>query len=230
MRQRNPFDRQTVYFLISDLQDMIEKGNVHFQDEQQYHELMDYFEAEFQLSQALEVAEHGIAQFHQSFQLLYRKAEMLLKAGLAEQALRVLDKADHLSPGQLPSYLLRAESLAQLDLHDAALDLLQCIKYDLTSTEKSSVYLQQALVHHELKHYEQAYHLMVAALKANPDNQEVLSRMWFYVEAARKHKESIQVHQEVVDYHPFSALAWYNLGSAYQYFARHTEAIEASPI
>ncbi|HHM21645.1 MAG TPA: tetratricopeptide repeat protein, partial [Bacteroidetes bacterium] len=227
MRQRNSLDRQAIFYLISQLEDMIDKGEVCFPDERQYHDLINYYEGEYLFERALEVAGYAIDQYCHSLDLYLRKAEILLQNRQAEQALATLDQADRLAPGGLASALLRAEALAALGLCTEALHLLESLRYHTSGKDLSKVYTQEGLLHHYQKNYEMEYLLLEAALKEDPSNDEALSRMWYCVEAARKHRESIELHKALLEQNPFSSLAWYNLGASHQYLANHDEAIEA---
>lgn len=227
MRQRKSLDRQAVFHLISKLEDMIDKGGVFFPNEGQYLDLINYYEGEYLFDRALEVIDFAILQYSLSLEFYLRRAELLLQASQSEQALATLDKVDMLAPGCLTSSLLRAEGLAALDMHEEAFNLLDELETDATSEELSRIYELKGLIHHHLKEYEQEFILLKAALLEDPTNNEALSRMWYCVETARKHKESVKLHQHIINQTPYSTLAWYNLGASQQYLANHEEAIEA---
>lgn len=227
MRQRNSKNRHAIFNLISVYEVMLEKGQVFFSDESQYHDLMDYFERECLLDRALEVADYAITQCGYSVDFFLRKAELLLQNQEAEQAMAALDIADTLSPDSLASSLLRAESFASLGMYEDGISLLDSLKPLATSEELSQLYVCEALIYESLKEYERMFYLLKAALEENHTNNEALSRMWFCVENAGKHEESIEVHERIIDEDPFSALAWYNLGAAHHHQCNYEEAIEA---
>ncbi len=227
MRQRKSLDRQAVFHLISKLEDMTDKGGVFFPNEGQYTDLINYYEGEYLFERALEVAEYAILQFGLSLEFYLRKAELLLQTGHAERALAALDKAELLVPGYLTTSILRAEGLIELDMPHEAISLLKSLELHANGKELSLIYMQKGLVHHHLKEYEQEFFMLKASLLEDPNNSEALSRMWYCVELAKKHYESVDLHQQILDYDPFSSLAWYNLGASQQYLANHEEAIEA---
>ena len=227
MRQRNPIDRQAIFFLVNRLDDMIDKGGVIFPGEGHYHDLINYYEGEYLFERALEVADYAILQYSLSLDFYIRKAELLLQSGLAEQALATLDKADRLAPEYLTTVLLRAEGYAALDMTDEAIQLLEKYRDNFEGKELSKVYAHEGLMYHYQRKYDREYLMLEAALREDPDNKDALSRMWYCVEAARKHNESVELHKELIEINPFSSLAWYNLGASQQYLANHEEAIEA---
>ena len=227
MRQRKSFDRQAIFFLISNLEEMIDKGGVFFPSERPYTDLINYYEGEYLFERALEVAEYAILQFGFSLEFYLRKADLLLQTRQAERALAILDKVDLFAPGCLTTSILRAEGLIELDMPSEAFSLLENLKPEANGKELSLIYMQKGLIHHYLKEYEQEFFMLKAALLEDPDNTEALSRLWYCVELARKHYESVDLHQQILDHDPFSSLAWYNLGASQQYLANHEEAIEA---
>ncbi len=227
MRQRKSLDRQAVFYLISKLEDMIGKGGVFFPTEGHYQTLIDYYEGEYLFERAHEVAEYAILQYSLSPQFHLHKAELLLQMKQPEQALAALDKADLLIPDCISSFLLRAEGFAALGMHLEAINLLDGLKEGVAPEELSRVYVQEALIYHDQKEHEREFYTLKAALKENPSNGEALSRMWYCVEAARKHEESVALHKRILDQDPFCALAWYNLGTSQQYLCNYEEAIEA---
>ncbi|MBI5917273.1 MAG: tetratricopeptide repeat protein [Bacteroidetes bacterium] len=206
---------------------MLEKNRVFFANLQCYHELIDYYERECLLDRALEVVGSAILQVGLSADFLLRNAELLLEKKQAEQALSVIDQAEILAPGCLRASILRAEGFASLGMLDASLALLDSLKEDASTEELSNIYVCEALIYDNLKEYERMFFVLKAALQENPSNTEALSRMWYVVEYARKHEESIKLHEEILEDTPYNALAWYNLGAAHHYLCNYEEAIEA---
>ena len=227
MRHENQLDNQAVFYLISKLETMIDKGGVFFPHEGQYHDLINYYEGEYLFERALEVADYAILQYSLSLDFYLRKAELLLQNAQAEQALAALDKAELLVPNCLTTSLLRSEGLAALDMHSEAIYLLEGLRDSVSGKDLSKVYAQEGLMYHLQREYEREYLMLEAALKEDHDNKEALSRMWYCVEAARKHRESVELHKAIIEKNPFSSLAWYNLGASQQYLTNYEEAIEA---
>jgi tetratricopeptide (TPR) repeat protein len=228
MSRRNTKHRQAIFHLISDLEAMSETGGVSFSHEQPYHDLMDYFEEECLLERALEVADYAINQYTCSVEFLIRKAELLIDNKQVELALATLDKVDAMSDGLLSTNLLRASALATLEMYEEAFDLLDQLKDRFQNREcLSDIFVCEALIYQQLKQHERVFYLLKAALEENPENDEALSRMWYCVESARMYEESVNLHEWILEEHPFCSLAWYNLGAANEYLCNHQEAIEA---
>lgn len=227
MGHSNITDRQAIFNLISTYEDMLEKNQVKFANHISYHALIDYYERECLLDRALEVVGHAIDRSGFDTSFFLRKAELLLEKNEATQALFLLDQVDEKSPGLLRAAILRAESFAMMGMHDQSLALLDGLKYNANSKELSKIYVCEALIYDSLKEFERMFYVLKAALAEDPSNSEALSRMWYVVEYARKHEESIELHEKIVEDDPYNALAWYNLGASQSYLCNYEEAIEA---
>lgn len=196
-------------------------------DEESYHRLIDYFEQQCLLERALETVDHALRQHGQVADFHLRKAELLLEGEDAVQAMTALDRLEQLFPARLQAILLRAECLAAMHLHEEGLALLEQAKQGATPSGLSDIHVCEALIYEGLKEHDRTFYLLKAALEENPSNSEALSRMWFCVENARKHKESVSLHERLLDVDPYNALAWYNLGTAHHYLCNYEKAVEA---
>jgi len=112
-------------------------------------------------------------------------------------------------------------------MHEDGISLLGSLKSYVTAEELSDIYVCEALIYENLHEYERMFYLLKAALEENPSNIDALSQMWFCVENARKHEESVDLHQKILEEDPYNALAWYNLGASYHYLCEYEKAIEA---
>ncbi|MCU0348508.1 MAG: tetratricopeptide repeat protein [Saprospiraceae bacterium] len=227
MGHSNYNDRQAIFNLISKYEDMLERSQVKFTNHQSYHVLVDYYERECLLDRALEVVNHALAQTGHETSFCLRKAELLLEKKDALQALSLLDQVEARKPGLLRAAILRAEGLAMMGLHSQGLALLDAVKYSTSGPDLAKVYVCEALIYDSLKEYERMFYVLKAALDEDPSNTEALSRMWYVVEYARKHEESLALHERIVDADPYNALAWYNIGASQAYLCNYEAAIEA---
>jgi len=206
---------------------MSQRGRVTFSDEQSYHFLIDYFQEEYLIERALDVVEYALQEYPRSFGFHIRKAQLLIDIQHEEMAMAALDEAEALAPVELEIPLLRAEVLTSLELYDEALSLLEALKLTESGKELSDVYLAESLVYESMGSYEQMFCALVSSLKEDPNNASALERMWLCVELSKKFRESITLHEEILEINPYSYLAWYNLGAAHAYYGNYDEAIEA---
>ncbi|MCR9286597.1 tetratricopeptide repeat protein [Saprospiraceae bacterium] len=227
MSQKDFNNKQAIFDLVSRFEDMCQNGKVSFLDEQSYHMLINYFQEEYLIDRALDVVDYAIAQHNFSSEFYIRKAELLIDYQREELAMGALDKAEILAPNELKIPLMRAEALASLELYDDALQILEGLKHFQDTEDLSKVFLTESLVYEAMEEYQRMYYALQASLKENIKNKEALERMWICVELSKKFRESIKLHEHILNEDPYSYLAWYNLGAAKSYYGHYEEAIEA---
>ncbi len=228
MNQSNFTKKETIFDIVSLFEEMSQTEAVQFPTEESYYKLIDYFEVECQFNRALEVAEYALTQHPYSAGFHLRKAQLLLDSQHEELAMAALDEAEIHSPGNREISLLRSEILSSLELYDDALAILEDLKQEaVDSREMSNIYLYESLVYENMKSHERRFYTLKAALLENPDNQVALKKMWFCTEISKKFDESVALHEKILEDHPFSALAWRNLGAAHAYFCDYEKAIVA---
>ncbi len=227
MSQKDFNNKQAIFELVSRFETMCQSGGVAFPDEESYYLLIDYFQEEYLVDRALEVVDYAIEQHPFSADFFIRKAQLLIDSQREEMAMAALDEAESLAPGDIVIPLLRAESLASLELFEDALLILEELKLNAEPEYLSNIYLTESSVFESMEEYERMFYSLKAALLENHDNKEALERMWICVELSKKFKESIELHEDILDLNPYSHLAWYNLGAAQSYYGNYEEAIEA---
>ncbi|MBK8655738.1 MAG: tetratricopeptide repeat protein [Haliscomenobacter sp.] len=220
--------RPDLHQLLTILETMLQEEQEVFFSEPEFELLADYFEDDDQPGRALELINAALRHYPYTLDLHLRKAELLLRASEAHKALEALDGAMHLNPFELDICLLRAESLAFLGEYEAALDVLEDrFAESETPDDRSDILYIQGLILEQMEEYEGMYQALRSALEWRPGHPEALERFGIAVEITRKYKESIVFHQALVDDHPYTALAWFNLGQALAYEAAYEDALEA---
>ena len=214
---RQYFNNQnTIDVLVSEYEAMSQKGTVGFLEEKVFLQLIDYYQDQLQIDRALEVVDHAITQYKFSADFHIRKAQLLIECRQEEQAIDSLEQAQMYAPSEIGIFLLRVEILCSLSKHEEALLLLESIKPNATDEDLNEIYLYEARICEYRQQFEEMYYVLEKILLSDPRNKEALERMWLCVELSQKHKESVALHTRLIDEHPYSYLAWFNLGHAYQ--------------
>lgn len=213
--------------LVSEYETSHQEGMSVFYDETVFLQLIDYYAEESMIERALEVADEAIRCHEFSASLYIRKAALLIRIREEDEALDILDRAEVLAPNAVDIQLLRAEALVFLGDHSEALLILEELKESADAEKLSDVYVTESLLYEKIELYDRMFYALEAALSENPDNQDALERLWLCVELSKKYKESVRLHERILDHNPYSHIAWYNLGHAYAYLGRYEDAIEA---
>lgn len=213
--------------LIRQFEDM-RKGHPHsFLDEDSFELIIDYYDGHEDLTNALQAADFGIAQFPYCSQLLIRKADLLIAAGRYTQSLELLEKAAALNPGDFNLYILMADAYLGLKQPDMATKLVNENIDRFSGEDRSELLLELADVYDDWEEFDKLFDCLKMVLEEDPENEEALHKICFWAEYTGRIEESIRLHQQILDDHPYNELAWFNLGSAYQEIRLYEKAIDA---
>jgi tetratricopeptide (TPR) repeat protein len=93
--------------------------------------------------------------------------------------------------------------------------------------DKIDLLFELADVYDDYEEFEKVFDCLRLILEYEPANEEALYKICFWTDFTGRNEESIRLHQSIIDQHPYSELAWFNLGSAYQGLKLYEKAIDA---
>ncbi len=227
MKKQNSDSQNTISALISEYEAMSHEGTVGFIEEKVFFELAAYYQQEKQLGKAIEVIDHALSQYRYSSEFYLLKAELLLEQAQPQKASECLDMAEIYSPTELEIQLLRAEVLVALGNTEKAFRLLDKVEIGASLFEQSEIQLCRACIYEYMEEFKPMFFALNAAILANPKNQMALERLWLSVELSQQYRESIDLHQRIIDIDPYCFIAWYNLGHAFSCVREFKSAAES---
>lgn len=194
-----------------------------------FFRLMSFYEEEGSFPKALEIVDQALSLFKFSPKLHTQKAKLLIACNNGELALESLDRAEVFGQSFIETDLLRARAYLRMDDYSTALNILTELKlnYFTSPSESSRIYVTEALIYERQEEFERMFLALRDALKEDPFSQEALERMWLAVELAKKHRESVELHEWLIDENPYAYQAWYNLAHAQYFLCNFEEALEA---
>ncbi len=230
MDQHNYDKQNTLNNLISEYEAMSQKGTVGFYEETVFSQLIDYYENESAIDLALEVVEQALNQHLFSTSLYCRKAALLALQKQQDAAFSALKKAEHLSPSDYEVKLMKAEVYGLFGDFALALSIIKELKVAChidNRKQLAAIFFSEGVIFERMQQYDSMFLAWKQTIKFNPTHKEVLDKIWLCVEMSRKFDESIELCNQIIDYDPYCAKAWYNLGHAQTYFGNYKAAIEA---
>ncbi len=213
--------------LVAEYENVIQSGDQKYYREDDFIQLIEYYEDEAMLSCAFKVAQQALHCHPYSILLYLKKAMLLLKYKQAEKALYILEKAAALSPNNLQMNLLKVEVLTHLGKPHEALAQIEALKAEASKNEWSDIYVAEAIVYEKIEHYDEMFYALEKAIKFDVGNKTALDKLWICVELSKKYEESIALHEKILDQNAYCHTAWYNLGHAYTYLGQYREAADA---
>ena len=196
--------------------------------EKDFIAIAQHYNQERFLQEAIHTINQGIATYPKSQILKVQQIRLLIDQNHPSLALALLQQADNEVLTAIDLDLLAVESMIRSKKYEAALSKLNGMKrkYQLPK-DRSDIFVLEGLIYEKLNQFDMVFRSINEALHYNPSHEGALTRMLFFVDFTRKHKESIRFHQQLLKKEHYSALTWYNLGISLYHEFMYEEAIEA---
>jgi len=213
--------------LILKFSDMSQKGTVVFFEKTALLDLILFFENDDHIEKAMEVCDFGIAQYGSSMEFLFHKSRLLIELKEFDEAIGYLEKALAYSPENFDLNLLQAEVWVAFGEFKLAYNILKSLYQSSGNAEQSQVLFLLAKIHEINGDFKKMFSVLKKALQKDPNHPILLNKIWLAVEMAGLYEESVELHLALIEEHPYSYLAWYNLGQAYFCLEDYETAAEA---
>lgn len=203
-------------------------GNPHqFIEEDAFEAIINYYDEREQLEKALEASNFAVELFPYSSILLLKKADLLIASAKYKAALKILDQVEILDTSDLNLYILKTDALLATDQQDKAIALLENVLVQFEGEEKIELLFELADVYDDHEDFDKVFDCLVHILNIDHTNEEALYKICFWTDHTGRNEESIKLHLRIIDENPYSELAWFNLGSAYQGIKLYEKSIDA---
>jgi tetratricopeptide (TPR) repeat protein len=225
----SPFrkDKDEIKELLQEF-DKLKAGHAHgFIDEEGFQNLTNHFCDQEDFRQALEAAEYATDQFPYSASLMLDKADVLLSLKRYQEALYVLEQAELLDSTDSNLFILKTDAYLALDRQNEAAMVLEAAIQQFEGEERIALLFELADVYDDYEDFEKVFDCLRLILEQDPLNEEALYKICFWTDFTGRNEESIRLHKDIIEEHPFSELAWFNLGAAYQGIKLYEKAIDA---
>ena len=206
----------------------LKTGRSHkFLDEEAFEKIVEFYDENEDLQKALEAAELGSEQYPFSSSLLIKKADILLSLRRYLDALKILEQAELFDGGDINLYILKTDALLALDQQEKAAALLEKALHSFDGEDKIDLLFELADVYDDYEEFEKVFDCLKLILEQDPTNEEALYKICFWTDFTGRNEESIKLHQKIIDEFPYTELAWFNLGAAYQGLKLYEKAIDS---
>lgn len=213
--------------LINTYQQIKEGTVVRYLEEEDYETLIEHFFQHNREAEALTACELAETYFPYSSSILLLKAEILFQGQKFRQALLVLDRIDGLEQNLLESVMLRSDIYLAQFKFDLAANFLEEKIPQFEGKERTELMLELSDVYDECESYDAVFDTLERILMLDPKNEEALHKISFWADFSGMHERSITLHKRLIEDTPYNALAWFNLGAAYQGIKAYEKAIDA---
>jgi tetratricopeptide (TPR) repeat protein len=227
--KENPYhkDHEDLKELLKRYQNLKTGRNQSFLDEESFEKIIDYFDDREEIPQAVEAVELAIEQYPYSALLLIKKADLMIASRQYNQAMQILEQAELLDGTNINIYILKTDVYLALDQQEKAVLLLQDALKHFEGDERIELLFELADVYDDYEEFDKIFDCLRLILEQDPENEEALYKICFWTDFTGRNEESIRLHQQIIDEHPYSELAWFNLAAAYQGLKLYEKALDA---
>src|SRR4029079_1097103 len=159
--------------------------------------------------------------------LQIKKADLLIATRHYREALSLLEKAELLDRTDINVYILKTDAYLALDQQKKAALLLEQAIQIFEGDEKIELLFELADVYDDYEEFDKVFNCLKLILEQDPTNEEALYKICFWTDYTGRNEESIKLHQNIIDEFPYTQLAWFNLGAAYQGLKLYEKSIDA---
>ncbi|MFN9710668.1 MAG: tetratricopeptide repeat protein, partial [Bacteroidota bacterium] len=114
-----------------------------------------------------------------------------------------------------------------LDMQEDAIAFLENALNNFEGEERVELLFELCDVYDDYEEFDKVFDVLVMILKEDPLNEEALYKICFWTDFTGRNEESIKLHEWIIDEYPYSELAWFNLGAAFQGLKLYEKAIDA---
>lgn len=220
-------DREMIRELLKKYENLKNGRQQSFIEEESFERIIDHFQDKEDLSRASEAADYGMEQYPYSAPLLIKKADILISSRNYKKAMDILERAELLDSGDINLYILKTDVYLALDQQQKAVVLLEQALTMFEGDERIELLFELADVYDDYEEFDKVFDCLKLVLEDDPCNEEALYKICFWTDFTGRNEESIRIHQHIINEHPYSELAWFNLGAAYQGLKLYEKAVDA---
>ncbi len=227
--KENPYrqDREEMKELLRQYHNFKTGRKFDFIEEESFERIIDYYDENDNLPLALEAAEFAVEQYPYSSALFIKKADILIASQRYQEALSTLQKAEILDSNDINLYILKTDAYLALDNQEKAASLLEEAIVVFDGLEKAELLFELADVYDDYEEFDKVFDCLKLILEQDPTNEEALYKICFWTDYTGRNEESIKLHEKIIDQYPYTQLAWFNLGAAYQGLKLYEKSIDA---
>jgi len=196
-------------------------------EEEEFERVIEYFSQNSNEEQAMLACDIARTYYPFSASILLLKAEILTQAQKYGQALKALDEMEQYDQNNLDAVLLRSDIFLGQYKYDQAAALLEQRSQEFSGRDKIEILLELSDVYDESEEFDAVFDTLKRIIKIDRRNEEALQKICFWAEFNDRLEESVDIHTEITEADPYNALAWFNLGAAYQGLKLYEKAIDA---
>ncbi|MBK7298503.1 MAG: tetratricopeptide repeat protein [Flavobacteriales bacterium] len=205
---------------------MLSRNDHYFFDVEEFELIIEHYLELSDLEKAKAVLEDAQRQHPGAVDLMFCEAHLLMSFGKLNRALGVLDVIAKVEPFNEDVYLHKAGIHSQLRNYQKAIDHFKRA-LDLAEEGLDDIHLDLAFEYENMEAFPLAIESLKSALEINPENEAVLYELAYCFDLIGNHQMAVSFFREFTNEHPYSFVAWFNMGNSLSQLGRPEESVEA---
>lgn len=214
-----------ILHLVDRFNKMLETGQVQYHDLEEFELVVDYFADLGKLRKALKVIDMALDQHPFAPTLRVRRVQLLTAGNKVREAHTELEQLSREAPDSYDLYLARAGLYSRLGQHHKAIGQYEkCLS---KAEFPEDVWVLLAMEYQMMGDYRPAAQYLQKSLEVNSEDEVGLYNLALCFDLLQVPQEAVDYFSAFIDRHPYSEVAWYQLGSAYAQIDDYDHALWA---
>lgn len=224
MQQKMDYSPETPW-QVKQFEIQAANGQSAYFDVDDFTEIIDHYILQGDYEQALKVTRYALEMHQCPVPIMLRQSQLLASVQKERKALQILADVELLEPSNPDIYLTRGAVLSQLKQFEEA--IAEYNRALALAEEPDAIYCSIAFEYENLGNFDKTIEYLGKALEVNPDNDLAIYEAAYCFDLLSLTEEGIVFFRRLIDKHPYSLEAWFNLGVSYINAGRHELAIDA---
>lgn len=206
---------------------MLRSNTTLYFDPHEFLMLIDYHLGNREYAESLKIAEFGINQHPTSFDLKFKKAEILFRLKDYSTALLLVKELENIEGSS--SYLAFLRGLIHSHLkqkREAAYYFHKAVLHTQDADEAIDILFQISEHYQEHNDLQTANYYLLEAHKIDPNDSEIIIELAQNFETYDL-QQAIHYYNLYLNHHPFHSSAWFDIGVVYSRIENFEKALEA---
>ncbi|WP_397363317.1 tetratricopeptide repeat protein [Olleya sp. R77988] len=210
---------------LTKFESMLKTNNVLFFDSNEFENIIHHYLNQGKVSLAKKAIKLGLEQHPTSTNLKLFQVEIFVFENKLKEANQLLDALYILEPSNEEIYIQKANILSKEDKHEDAINVLN-IALDL-SEETSELHSLIGMEYLFLDNFEEAKQSFMRCLEEDSEDYSSLYNIMYCFDFLNENDEAIKFLNDYLNSHPYSEVAWHQLGKQYFTLKDYKKALSA---
>ena len=203
--------------------EMLKTNFVYFFDVKEFQNISDYYLSIGEIQLSKKALSMGLSQHPNNLDLLLIKIEHFILDKRFKSAKKILENLDLISPYNEEVFIQKASVESKLGNHLKSINLLLKL-LDFTE-EPSDVWNLIGMEYLLLEDYYNAEYFFKNCIIENPEDYSSLYNLLHCYEQMNLNGKAINILKKIINYNPYSEIAWHQLGYIYSKINKIEKAI-----